>query len=263
MVVDSSSVASAAHRLIAFIYFTCAAADADWQNQETVALYELLEAHAEGRTREQSVALAQEAYQSWLALADQAARVRHIEAEAGALAHLTHAQRDHLFDDIRGLFRTDGEVTRPEVALLKDLREIVRAVPHRPDTSVRDSEVRLLAFIYFTFAAADGRWQSEETIALYDALERHTGVADGAREYTISLAQDAYRSFKGVPADDRIAWLGARIPAVLAHRDAAARKQILQDLVDLARADGKFSPSEGHVLEDIRALLLGPPTLGV
>ena len=45
-------------------------------------------------------------------------------------------------------------------------------------------------------------------------------------------------------------------------RDVAARKQILKELVVLARADGKFSPAEGHTLEKIRELLLGPATLG-
>ena len=54
-----------AHRLLAFIYFTCAEADASWVNEETFVLYEFLERQAGELTREESVALAQEAYQRY------------------------------------------------------------------------------------------------------------------------------------------------------------------------------------------------------
>lgn len=260
MVVASSVAASEAHRLIAFIFFTCAEADADWQSEETFALYGLLERHAGGLSRQDSVALAQEAYQRWLALPDADARLAVIDAEApGALGHLSHPQRDELFADLIRLIRSDGEVSRGEGALATRVHRLLREAPVRPDTSVRDDEIRLLAFIYFTFAAADGDWQSEETIALYDALERHAGP--GAREHTIAVAQAAYRTFQATPAAARVDWIAARVEATLAARDAAARKQILHDLVGQARADGKFTPAEGHVLEDIRELLLGPATL--
>lgn len=263
MVVDSSPQARDQVRTIAFIYFTVAQADRSWDNRETVALYEFLERQAGALTREQIVELAQDALRRHQELAGTGERIDEIAAVAPvALADLDHAARVQLLSDLVALTRADGTVSRIEDITLARIRHALQAHARPPaHAAPRDEEVRLLAFLFFTFADADGRWQSEETAALYDHLERHTGSSE--RERTIALAHAAHGTLlatEGTAA--RIAWLAERIPTVLAHRDVAARKQILHELVQLARADGEFSPAEGHTLEQIRELLLGPATLG-
>lgn len=263
MVVDSSPQARDQVRTIAFIYFTCAQADRSWDNSETVALYEFLERQAGSLTREQIAGLAQDALRRHQELAGTDERIHEIEATAPVtLADLDHDARLQLLADLVGLARADGKVSRTEDFTIARIRHALQAEPRPPaDAAPRDEEVRLLAFLFFTFADADDRWQSEETAALYDHLERHTGTAE--RERTIALAHDAHGTLLSIAdTDARVAWLAERIPTVLAHRDVAARKQILKELVVLARADGKFSPAEGHTLEKIRELLLGPATLG-
>lgn len=263
MVVDSSPQARDQVRTIAFIYFTCAQADQSWDNSETVALHEFLERQAGDLSREQIVALAKDAFSRHKELAGTDERIHEIEAVAPvALADLDHAARLQLLADLIALARADGKVSRTEDFTIARIRHALQAAP-RPaaDAAPRDEEVRLLAFLFFTFADADGRWQSEETAALYDHLERHTGTAE--RDRTIALAHAAHGALLAIAdTDARIAWLAERVPTVLAHRDVAARKQVLKELVELARADGKFSPAEGHTLEKIRELLLGPATLG-
>jgi uncharacterized tellurite resistance protein B-like protein len=259
MTIDGTARSREAHRLLAFVYFTCADADATWNNQETVALYEFLELQAGDLGREQSVALAQDAYREYLALADADARMTWISARLpAALGHLSQVERGALLEALIAVARADGRVTVGESYTVSRVRRLLQDTPvdSQPDLhEVRDEELRLLAFIYFSFASADGAWTNAETVALFDFLEARVGPGD--RERTVELAREAHQALLAEAAEEsRVRWISERAPRVLAHRDVAARKTILHDLVTLARADGKFSPAEGHHLEAIRQILL-------
>ena len=246
-----------AHRLLAFIYFTCAEADASWVNEETFVLYEFLERQAGGLTREESVALAQEAYHRYLELGHADARVRRIEEDVPtAFAHLSSGERGQVLDNLLALSRADGRVTRGEESVVARIRRALHEAPYHPAPHApRDEEIRLLAFIYFTLADADGRWTNEETVTLYDFLERQSGSP--SRERSVTLAQEAYHALLRVDGTAaRIEAIAARVPHAFAHRSEAERKQVLRSIVDLARADGHFTRAEGQVLEQIRNLLL-------
>lgn len=267
MVADNSTQTRDAHRLLAFIYFTFAEADASWQNEETVALYDMLERHAGGLSRDEVVSLAQDAYRRYLALPDAEARLGVIEAEAAALAHFGRREREQILADLGTLARVDGKISRAEGATFRRIHDALDALEHHDHDHdhthhhhSRDEHVRLLAFIFFTLVDADGHWQNEETFALYDLLEREAGP--GERAHTVELAQAAYSTLlatEGTAA--RLAWIAAHI-GHFHHHDEAARKQVLHNIVELARADGQFTPAEGHVLAEIRTLLLGESDLG-
>lgn len=254
---DSLSTTREAHRLLAFIYFTCAEADASWVNEETFALYEFLEQQAGGLSREESVALAQEAYQRYLKLGHLDARVGYIEAELPtALGHLSRGQRGQLLDNLVALSEVDGKTSRRETEVVRRVERALHEAPHEPvPDAPRDEEIRLLAFIYFTFADADGRWTNEETVALYEFLEQQSGSP--TRERSVALAQEAYRQLLRIPTtEDRLQAIAERVPRAFHGRSEAERKQVLNNLVELARADGRFSATEGRVLEAMRQLLL-------
>lgn len=271
MVADNSTQTRDAHRLLAFIYFTFAEADASWQNEETVALYDMLERHAGGLSRDEVVSLAQDAYRRYLALPDAEARLGVIEAEAAALAHFGRREREQILSDLGTLARADGKISRAEGATFRRIHDALDAAElhdhdhdhahdHGHHHHSRDEHVRLLAFIFFTLVDADGRWQNEETFALYDLLEREAGP--GERAHTVELAQAAYSTLlatEGTAA--RLAWIAAHV-GHFHHHNEAERKQVLRGIVELARADGQFTPAEGHVLAEIRTLLLGESHLG-
>lgn len=260
---DSSARSREAHRLLAFIYFTFAEADASWVNEETIALYDFLERQAGELTREESIALAQEAYGRYLELGDAGTRLQYIESHAhAALGHLSHDERREILNNLLTLARVDGEVSSREDSLASRVRRLLRELPghsHQhphPHPSYAD-EIRLISFIYFTLADADHNWTNEETFALYDLLEKQSGVAD--REKTIALAQEAFVTLQGVDGHvARVRRIAELAPQVFARHDEEARKQLLRNLIEIARADGKFSSSEAHLLEDIQQILLGP-----
>lgn len=246
-----------AQRLLAFIYFTCAGADADWRSEETVALYEFLERESGATKREEVVAQAQEAYREYLKLGRVEARVGYIEAHAAtALAHLRRGQRGQVLDNLVALAEVDGKTTRRESEVVRRVERALHEAPQVPAPATpRDDEVRLLAFIYFTFADADGRWTNEETQALYDFLEQQSGSPN--RERSVSLAQEAYRQLLRIPTtESRLQAISERVEGAFAQRTEAERKQVMHHLVELARADGRFSATEGRVLEAMRQLLL-------
>ena len=96
-----ATLAAEAHRLLAFIYFACAEADGAWTNEETIALYDFLAEEAGDLGREQSTALAREAF-DWLAgVAGNEARLRVIEDQAPRLlGHLSHDDRTRVLDNL-------------------------------------------------------------------------------------------------------------------------------------------------------------------
>lgn len=368
-----ATLAAEAHRLLAFIYFACAEADGAWTNEETIALYDFLAEEAGDLGREQSTALAREAF-DWLAgVAGNEARLRVIEDQAPRLlGHLSHDDRTRVLDNLLELADADGARSRDEAAMharirrallgpasttdLPELRliafifqllahadgrvdsnevgkirallraraptatkrqiretieqasawydaarsdderialleraaaslhwtlgaaerndllveliaiasadgnaeiaegNLVRTIRAVLVRSLRDEELRLLAFIYFTCADADGDWTNQETLALYEFLEREShGLA---RERSVALAQEAYRWLLGVPGlDARLAVLDEKIPHTLAHLSELEREEVITNLLDLARADHGVTATEQRVRDRVRALL--------
>lgn len=368
-----ATLAAEAHRLLAFIYFACAEADGAWTNEETIALYDFLAEEAGDLGREQSTALAREAF-DWLAgVAGNEARLRVIEDQAPRLlGHLSHDDRTRVLDNLLELADADGARSRDEAAMharirrallgpasttdLPELRliafmfqllahadgrvdsnevgkirallrarapratkrqiretieqasawydaaktdaerialleraaaslhwtlgaaerndllveliaiasadgnaeiaegNLVRTIRAVLVRSLRDEELRLLAFIYFTCADADGEWTSEETLALYEFLEREShGLA---RERSVALAQEAYQWLLGVPGlDARLAVLDEKIPHALAHLSELEREEVIVNLLDLARTDHGVTAAEQRVRDRVRALL--------
>lgn len=369
----SATLAAEAHRLLAFIYFACAEADGVWTNEETIALYDFLAAHAGDLGREQSVAIAREAF-DWLAGVDgNEARLRVIEEHVPrTFAHLPGEARSELLDDLIELAQADGKLSRDEAAMharirrallgpasttdLPELRliafifqllahadgrvdsdevgkirallrarapkatkrqiretieqaaawyhaaqsddariahleraaaalhwtlnsrerndllveligiasadgnaetvegDLVRKIRGALVRQLRDEELRLLAFIYFTCADADGDWTNQETLALYEFLERESSGLP--RDRSVALAQEAYQWLLGVPdLDARLAVLDDRVPHALAHLSELEREEVITNLLDLARTDHGVTATEQRVRDRIRALL--------
>lgn len=371
---DPVSVAAAeAHRLLAFIYFSCAEADGEWKNEETIALYDFLAAHAGDLGREQSTAIAREAYDWLLGVSGNEARLQVIEEHVPrTFGHLSAEARAQLLDDLIELAMADGQLSRDEAAMharirrallgpatttdLPELRLVafifqllahadgrvdsnevgkIRALlrKHAPTAtkrqiretidqaaawyaaassederlahlervaaglhwtlnskerndllleliaiasadghaeiaegdlvrkiraalvrSLKDEELRLLAFIYFTCADADGDWTNQETLALYEFLERESvGLP---RDRAVALAQDAYRWLLEVPGlDARLDVIADKVPHALAHLSPIERDEVMNNLLDLARTDHGVTAAEQRVREKIRALL--------
>lgn len=116
-------------RLLSFIYFTIADADRTWTNEETAALYEMLERHAETLPREEYVAIAREAFR-WISDIEGTDRRIAVIAEKAphALAHLTPLERDELLDNTYALAKTDRRLARTETVVLERIRRIVLAL---------------------------------------------------------------------------------------------------------------------------------------
>lgn len=362
-----------AHRLLAFIYFACAEADRTWTSEETALLYEFLEQHAGGLTREQSVAAAQEAYEWVQRVEGNDARLRVIEEKAPqALAHLTAQERSALLDEAIELMHTDEKVSRaeqsmfmrlkrallgearadlPELRLIacmcqmlghvdgkydapelaktrtilsarapkatkRQIREtieqagewyaaarsdeerlarleqeasalhwtlntcerndvlvdlmalasasngpqveegtVVRSIRHSLVRTVKREELRLLAFIYFTIAEADGERSSAETAALYELLEQHAGAL--LREECVAIAEEANRWIAELPdTDRRLAVLAEKAPHALAHLSPLERDELLDRTYALAKTDRRIARAETRVLERIRQIVL-------
>lgn len=368
----SAYVGEEAHRLLAFIYFACAEADAAWTNEETFALYEFLERHAGGLTRERSVELAREAYARVLEVPGNEVRLREIEAQVPLVfAHLGEETRREILDELLELALTDGKVSRDEAAMharirrallgdastdLPELRlvayifqllaradgridsgevgkiraflrardpkatkrqiretveqagawydsaaddaaridllkrvarglhwtldarqrndllvelmrvasadghaeagegSLVRAIRAALIDQFHPDEIRVLAFIYFTCAEADGSWTNQETIALYDLLERHGGP--GRRDEVVALAQESYLRILGIAdLEERLRVIREEAPSALGRLREEEREAILAEVLELSRLDDRVSGREGKVRDAVRSAL--------
>lgn len=362
-----------AHRLLAFIYFSCAEADRAWTNEETVLLYDFLEQRAGGLTREQSVAIAQEAYQWLLGVEGNEARLRVIEAKVPeAMAYMTPQERTAIVDDLLEILHADAKVSRAERSMLvrikqallgeartelpelrlvaymcqllgrvdgmydapelartrsilserepratrRQIREtieqagawyeaarsdeerlerleqeasalhwtlntrerndvlvdlislasasggpqveegtVVRTIRKSLVRTVKREELRLIAFIYFTIADADGTWANEETVALYGLLERHAG--EMMRDACVGLAQEAYHWIREIQGTERrLAVLAEKATHALAHLSPVERDELLDRTYALAKTDKRLARAETQVLEKIREIVL-------
>ena len=116
---------------------------------------------------------------------------------------------------------------------------------------------RLLAFIYFACAEADGAWTNEETIALFDFLAAETGDLD--REQSTALAREALDWLAGVPGNEaRLRVIEDQAPRLLGHLAHGDRERLLDNLLELANADGTLSRDETAMHARLRRVLLGP-----
>lgn len=253
--IDPIHLSRDAHRFLAFIYFAFAEADASWTNEETFTLYEFLERQAGDLTREQSVALAQEAF-GWISgVEGNEARLRVIEEKAPELlGHLDGAARQALLDSFRVLARADGEVSADERSMQARISRAVLGAPSRPALKLDDESLRMAAFVYFTCAEADQSWTNEETFALYSFLEKQSG--DGSPERSVALAQEAYQRILGVEGNAaRLAVIREEGPRALAALSEAQRRALLDNLLELAKSDGKVTRAERSVYDTVRQIL--------
>lgn len=240
-----------AHRLLAFIFFACAEADREWTNEETALLYEFLEQRAGGLTREQSVAIAQEAY-GWLTEVEGAdARLRVIEEKVPrTLAHLTAEERGALLDDLLELVETDAKVGRAERTMLARIK---RALLGEPRTDL--PELRLIACMCTMLGYIDGEYDAPEVAKTRTILAaRAPGATRRQIRETIEQAGEWYAAAQS--DEERLARLEQEASALRWTLNTCERNEVLVDLMALASASHGPAIEEGAVVRAIRTSLV-------
>lgn len=235
-------------RLIAFVFLMLAGADGRVAAGEIGRIRSLLRARAPGLGDAQLDATLDQAAAWYDAAATDDERLAQLgRAAAGLHWTLRSRERNDLLVELIGIASADGNAEVVEGALVRQIRA---ALVH----TLREEELRLLAFLYFTCADADGAWTNQETVRLYEYLENEsTGLP---RDRVIALAQEAYEWIQSVPGTEaRLAVLDERIPRAFAHLSPLERDELLFRLLDLARADGHVSEAEQQVRDRVRTLL--------
>ncbi len=235
-------------RLIAFIFQLLAHADGRVDSNEVGKIRALLRARAPTATKRQIRETIEQASAWYDAARSDDERIALLERAAASLHWTLDAQgRNDLLVELIAIAAADGNAEIAEGNLVRTIRAVLVR-------SLREEELRLLAFIYFTCADADGDWTNQETLALYEFLEREShGLA---RERSVALAQEAYQWLLGVPGlDARLAVLDEKIPHTLAHLSELEREEVITNLLDLARADHGVTATEQRVRDRVRALL--------
>jgi uncharacterized tellurite resistance protein B-like protein len=240
-----------AHRLLAFIFFACADADREWRSEETALLYEFLEQRAGGLTREQSVAIAQEAYRSLAEVEGNEARLRVIEAKVPqTLAHLTAEERTGLLDDLLELVQTDAKVGRTEQSMLARIK---RALLGEPRTDLPD--LRLIACMCQMLGRIDGEYDAPELAKTRTILAARAPRATKRQiRETIEQAGEWYAAAQSDEVRlDRLEQEASALHWTLNTRE---RNDVLVDLMALASASHGPAIEEGAVVRAIRTSLV-------
>lgn len=114
--------------------------------------------------------------------------------------------------------------------------------------------MRVLAFLYFTCADADADADIPSgDLALRELLKRESGLPP---DRAAALAHEAHGWLRDLPdLDARLALLTERVPQALAHLPPIEREELLNNLLELARADRGVTATEQRVRDALRGLL--------
>lgn len=240
-----------AHRLLAFIYFAGAEADRAWTSEETAALYEFLEQRAAGLTREQSVAIAQEAY-AWLrGVEGDEARLRVIEEKVPeVMAHLTAQERTAILDDLLELLQSDEKVGRAERSMFVRVKAALLGQA-RTDLP----ELRLIACMCKMLGQVDGKYDAPERAKTRAILAGRAPEATRRQlRETIEQAEAWYDAARS--DEERLARLEQGASALHWTLNTRERNDLLVELMALASASNGPQVEEGAVVRAIRRSLV-------
>ena len=121
--------------------------------------------------------------------------------------------------------------------------------------SGRDS-LKSLAFLYLTFGhSTDGTLSMDEMRALADRLGKR--VPDADLDEIAEVIKAAVADYKALDADARMTQARQHTDALRANAEPGDVQQVLDDLREIASADGHISPEEEKFIADVAAALGG------
>jgi len=121
--------------------------------------------------------------------------------------------------------------------------------------SGRDS-LKSLAFLYLTFGhSTDGALSMDEMRALADRLGRRVPEAD--LDEIAEVIKAAVADYKALDAGARLAQARQHTDSLRANAEAGDVQAVLDDLREIASADGNISAEEEKFIADVAAALGG------
>ena len=121
--------------------------------------------------------------------------------------------------------------------------------------SGRDS-LKSLAFLYLTFGhSTDGTLSMDEMRALADRLGKRVPEAD--LDEIAEVIKAAVADYKALEPSARLATAKQHTDGLRASAQPGDVQQVLDDLTEIASADGHISPEEQKFIADVAAALGG------
>lgn len=121
--------------------------------------------------------------------------------------------------------------------------------------SGRDS-LKSLAFLYLTFGhSTDGTLSMDEMRALADRLGKRVPKAD--LDEIAEVIKAAVADYKALDAAARMTQARQHTDALRTNAEPGDVQQVLDDLREIASADGHISPEEEKFIADVAAALGG------